>query len=227
MRVGEKVSPRTHMSANTLKTVLTGGITMNNEKYPCIINRSGKSPKEYIGIMFNGDQGVYRKETAKFLKKSGASKELIKAVKAAKGDLELSRILIEANQYDALVNVFNSTDSRTAILDYLDELYQGVVGGAKIGFSHLEEEISKVASKLNKNADSSDIDAAIAEFDKSIQARAELACKKLETIHNETAKNVIEKYHAACERKLKKLKEEIQAIQDEKERLGQIIQKIS
>ena len=59
----------------------------NEKKYPSIENKNGQAPKQYIGIMFNGDQGVYRKATVKALKKSGAPKTLISAVKKADGDL--------------------------------------------------------------------------------------------------------------------------------------------
>lgn len=196
----------------------------NLQKYPCIENTNGEASKEYIGILFNGDQGVYRKETIKFLKKLRASKDLISAVKAADGDLTISKILIEAEQFDVLVNVFNGTDSRTVILDYLDELYQGAVKETEITLSCMEEEFSNTVSQLGKN---SDINDTIAVIDKSIEEQTEVVCKKLEYIHNKTAKSVIEKYHEACKRKLKKLKEEIQKIQDEKKRLEAIIQKNS
>ena len=93
----------------------------NEKKYPCIVNRSGQAPREYIGIMYNGDQGVYKRTTIKALKNSGASKACIDAVKAADGDLEISKILIESDQMDVLVDVFNTTDSSTAVWDYVDE----------------------------------------------------------------------------------------------------------
>lgn len=196
----------------------------NVQKYPCIVNRSGMIPKEYIGIMFNGDCGVYRKETVKALKKFGASKELIRAVKAADGDLAISTILIEADQFDVLVNVFNDTDSRTAVLDYMDELYQSVVSEAKNDFSSMEKDFSKMLSHLGENPD---IDAIIKATDEEIDTQTEELVKKMISIHDETGKSVIRKYHEACERKLKKLKEEIQKIEDEQQRLKAVISKIS
>lgn len=198
---------------------------MNNEKkYPCIINRSGYVPKEYIGIMFNGDQGVYRKATIKALKKAGESKERINAVKATDGDLEISKILIEADLYDILVEVFNPVDSRTAVMDYIDNLYSSVVGESKATFSKVEFDFSKTVSQLGKDPD---IHAVITEVDETIENRAEDFYKRLEDIHEETAKTILEKYHEACKRKLEKLKKEIWEIEEEQERLKAIIKKIS
>lgn len=150
----------------------------NEKKYPCIVNRSGQAPKEYIGIMFNGDQGVYRKATVKALKKDGASKECISAVKAADGDLAIAKILIEADLFDILLEVFNSSDSRTVVMDYIENLYYSVVDEAKGDFSDIESYFSKTVSQLGKDPD---IHAVIAEVDDAIQERVEVLCKRLMT----------------------------------------------
>ena len=196
----------------------------NEKKYPCIVNRSGQAPKEYIGIMFNGDQGVYRKATVKALKKSGASKEYISAVKAADGDLAIAKILIEANLFDILVEVFNNSDSRTVVMDYIENLYFSVVEEAKGDFSDIEAYFSKTVSQLGKEPD---IHAVIAGVDEAIQKRVEILCQKSYDLHKETAKAVLEKYYEACKRKLENLKMEIQTLQEEQDKMEAIIQKIS
>lgn len=196
----------------------------NEKKYPCIVNRSGQAPKEYIGIMFNGDQGVYRKATVKALKKAGASKECISAVKAADGDLAIAKILIEADLFDILLEVFNSSDSRTVVMDYIENLYYSVVDEAKGDFSDIESHFSKTVSQLGKDPD---IHAVIAEVDEAIQERVEVLCKKAHDIHEETAKTVLEKYNEARKRKIEKLKKEIRTLQEEQDKMNAIIQKIS
>ena len=196
----------------------------NEKKYPCIVNRSGQTPKYYIGIMFNGDQGVYRKATVKALKKSGASKTHINAVKAADGDLAISKILIEADLFDVLVDVFKDTDSRTAVLDYIDGLYSSIVDESITDLSSITVEFSKTASSLSQTTD---IHTVLTEVDKCIDEHVVSVCKKLEDIHEETAKAVLRKYHEACARKLQKLEKEIQDMKDEKKRLEAIIQKIN
>ena len=196
----------------------------NEKKYPCIVNRSGQAPKEYIGIMFNGDQGVYRKATVKALKKAGASNECISAVKAADGDLAIAKILIEADLFDILLEVFNSSDSRTVVMDYIENLYYSVVDEAKGDFSDIESYFSKTVSQLGKEPD---IHAVITEVDEAIQERVEILCKKAHDIHEETAKTVLEKFHEARKRKLEKLKKEIQTLQEEQDKMARIIQKIS
>lgn len=196
----------------------------NEKKYPCIVNRSGQAPKEYIGIMFNGDQGVYRKATVKALKKAGASKECISAVKAADGDLAIAKILIEADLFDILLEVFNSSDSRTVVMDYIENLYYSVVDEAKGDFSDIESYFSKTVSQLGKDPD---IHAVIAEVDDAIQERVEVLCKKAHDIHEETAKTVLEKYNEARKRKIEKLKKEIRTLQEEQDKMNAIIQKIS
>lgn len=189
---------------------------MKNEKYPCIFSKSGQLPKEYIGIMYNGDQGVYRKATIKALKKAEASKEIIKAVKAAEGDLETSKILIEANLFDILVDVFNISDSRTAVWDYIDNLYQSVVDDADTEFSDIITDFKKSVSELGEEPD---IPAILAEFDETVQKRSEELCQKLFDMHEETAITVLQKYREACKKRLEKLRKKIQAIQEEKARL--------
>lgn len=196
----------------------------NEKKYPCIVNRSGQAPKEYIGIMFNGDQGVYRKATVKALKKAGASKECISAVKAADGDLAIAKILIEADLFDILLEVFNSSDSRTVVMDYIENLYYSVVDEANGDFSDIESYFSKTVSQLGKDPD---IHAVIAEVDDAIQERVEVLCKKAHDIHEETAKTVLEKYNEARKRKIEKLKKEIRTLQEEQDKMNAIIQKIS
>lgn len=196
----------------------------NEKKYPCIVNRSGQAPKEYIGIMFNGDQGVYRKATVKALKNAGASKECISAVKAADGDLAIAKILIEADLFDILLEVFNSSDSRTVVMDYIENLYYSVVDEAKGNFSDIESYFSKTVSQLGKEPD---IHAVITEVDEAIQERVEILCKKAHDIHEENAKTVLEKFHEARKRKLEKLKKEIQTLQEEQDKMARIIQKIS
>lgn len=194
------------------------------KKYPCIVNRSGKIPSKYIGIMFNGDQGVYRKATVKALKKAGVEKTLINAVKTADGDLAISKILIEADLFDVLVNVFNGTDARTAVFDFIDNLDDSVVDEFKTDLSNIEADFSKTVSQLGKDPD---IDAVLAEIDKRIDERCTTACKKLTDIHEDTAKTVLVKYHEACAEKLQELNKEMQDLNDEKKRLEAIIQKIS
>lgn len=196
----------------------------NEKKYPCIVNRSGQAPKEYIGIMFNGDQGVYRKATVKALKKAGASKECISAVKAADGDLAIAKILIEADLFDVLLEVFNSSDSRTVVMDYIENLYYSVVDEAKSDFSDIESGFSKTVGQLGTDPD---IKAVIAEVDDTIQKRMEVLCKKAHDIHEGTAKTVLEKYNEARKRKIEKLKKEIRTLQEEQDKMNAIIQKIS
>lgn len=196
----------------------------NEKKYPCIVNRSGQAPKEYIGIMFNGDQGVYRKATVKALKKAGASKECISAVKAADGDLAIAKILIEADLFDILLEVFNSSDSRTVVMDYIENLYYSVVDEAKGDFSDIESYFSKTVGQLGTDPD---IKAVIAEVDDTIQKRMEVLCKKAHDIHEGTAKTVLEKYNEARKRKIEKLKKEIRTLQEEQDKMNAIIQKIS
>lgn len=196
----------------------------NEKKYPCIVNRSGQAPKEYIGIMFNGDQGVYRKATVKALKKAGASKECISAVKAADGDLAIAKILIEADLFDVLLEVFNSSDSRTVVMDYIENLYYSVVDEAKSDFSDIESVFSKTVGQLGTDPD---IKAVIAEVDDTIQKRMEVLCKKAHDIHEGTAKTVLEKYNEARKRKIEKLKKEIRTLQEEQDKMNAIIQKIS
>jgi hypothetical protein len=193
---------------------------MKNEKYPCIFSKSGQLPKEYIGIMYNGDQGVYRKATIKALKKAGESKEIIKAVKAADGDLETSKILIEADLFDILVDVFNISDSRTAVWDYIDNLYQSVVDEANTEFSSITADFTKLVSELDGEPD---IQAILAENDKTIVNRTEELLKKLFDLHEETAKTVYQKYQEALKKHLDKLKKELQAIRAEKARLEALI----
>lgn len=194
----------------------------NEKKYPCIVNRSGQAPKEYIGIMFNGDQGVYRKATVKALKKAGASKECISAVKAADGDLAIAKILIKADLFDILVEVFNISDSRTVVMDYIENLYYSVVEEAKGDFSDIESYFSKTVSQLGKKTD---IHAVIAEVDEAIHEQVEVICKKVRDIHEETAKTVLEKFYEACKRKREKLKKEIQTLQEEQDKMRLIINK--
>ena len=74
----------------------------------------------------------------KALKKAGASKECISAVKATDGDLAIAKILIEADLFDILLEVFNSSDSRTVVMDYIENLYYSVVDEAKGDFSDIE-----------------------------------------------------------------------------------------
>ena len=193
----------------------------NEKKYPCIVNKNAQN--KYIGIMFNGDQGIYRKETVRALKKAGVQKELIKDVKKADGDLTISRILIKADLYDVLVNVFNCMDARTAILDYIDSLDEGVVNKFKSDLSDLEGDLSKMTSVLNKEPD---LEFMLFAIDKRISDKCITACESLMTIHQEITKAVITKYQEACKRKLQRLNEEIQSIQEETEKLERLILKI-
>lgn len=189
-------------------------------EYPCIINRSQIAPKDYIGIMYNGDQGVYRKATVKALKKAGTSKECIKAVRAADGDLEISKILIEADLFDILVDVFNLSDSRTAVFDYIDNLYLSIVDEAEVEFANFEIDFSKTVSQLGENPDISKV---LSKVDGEIQNRTEVLCEKLEDIHQTTARTILEKFQEACKRKLAKLKKELQEVQEEKRRLEKML----
>ena len=190
----------------------------NEKKYPCIVNRSGQAPREYIGIMYNGDQGVYKRATIKALKNSGASKACIDAVKAADGDLEISKILIESDQMDVLVDVFNTTDSSTAVWDYVDELYSSV---ADVDTEALASKlVSKAVSRLGKDANIKDV---LAEVDRAIIEQTDKMLDELKERHEKNAKIVLKKFQEARKKKLQRLKEEIQAIQEEKKRLEELM----
>ena len=190
----------------------------DEKKYPCIVNRSGQAPREYIGIMYNGDQGVYKRATIKALKNSGASKACIDAVKAADGDLEISKILIESDQMDVLVDVFNTTDSSTAVWDYVDELYSSV---ADVDTEALASKlVSKAVSRLGKDANIKDV---LAEVDKAIIEQTDKMLDELKERHEKNAKIVLKKFQEARKKKLQRLKEEIQAIQEEKKRLEELM----
>ena len=184
----------------------------NEKKYPSIVNRSGQAPREYIGIMFNGDQGVYRKATVKALKKYGASKANINAVKAADGVDPEDYSLVRLGKAGRTRHMGIRPTVRGSVMNPNDHPHGGGEGR------------SKTVSQLSE---APDIHAIIAETDKSIDERAVSAYKKLEDIHEGTAKAVLEKYREACARKLKKLEKEIHDIQDEQKRMESIIIKIS
>lgn len=191
-----------------------------SNKYPTAVNRAGTT-KEYIGIIFNGDRGVYRKDTIKALKKEKdeKSKKLLKAVKAAEGDIEISRLLIEADRYDILVDVFNSTDCRTVIIDYLDNKYQlSLKKHKRVMNKHLEE-TNRVVKDSGKQVNWERI---LQELDEQIENDTHEAMEELKKLHNETANEVFAKYQAALDKKLKELKamqEELKGVQDELEEM--------
>lgn len=191
-------------------------------QYPYIVNRGEIHENRYIGIMYNGDQRVYRKATVKALKKEGAEKSLIKAVKAADGDLAISRTLIEADRFDILVDVFTPTDARTAVWDYIESSRDDIVNDFKDDMSNLEKSIAKTASNLSKDADHAVV---LDEIDKSIDEQCEAALEKL-GVCNETAKEVLRKYHEACVNKLKELNKERQKLLAEKKRLEALLSKV-
>lgn len=197
---------------------------MYKEKYPSIVNKSGQIPQEYIGIIFNGDRGIYRKKVLKALRRSKAPKELLKAAKTAEGDLAISRCLIEADQFDVLVNIFNKMDARTAVMDYIQGLYDDAIHDTE---SNLCNVMTEFSNSVNKSAKTQDIDTVLADIDKKIENQIEAACKKVTDIHTKTAKEILTKYHEACERKLEKIRKEIQDIQAEQRRLEEIIDKMS
>lgn len=191
-------------------------------KNQSIVNKSGIHENHYIGIFYNGDQRVYRKATVKALKKSGAEKKLIKAVKAADGDLKISRLLIEADCFDVLVDVYSYTDARTAIWDYIENILGEVVDEYSEDLAEIEKSFSKSVVNLSKNADK---EAVLAEIDKCIDSQCLIACEKL-GLSNEAAKEVLAKYYDACNNKLKELNKERQRILTEKKRLEGILSKI-
>ncbi len=193
-------------------------------EYSNIINRNGRVPSDYIGIMFNGDMGVYRKSTIKALKKRNVEKTVIKAVRAADGDLAISKILIKEDLFDVLVDIFNVTDARTAVLDYIETLDDQVADECKAELNGIKGEIANAASQVDKN---SDYAAAVVKFDKKINEICDAAHEKLKSIHSSTAKEVYSKYHDACERKLKALKKQIKDMEEESKKLNAIIKRIN
>lgn len=145
-------------------------------------------------------------------------------MKATDGDLAIAKILIQADLFDILLEVFNGSDSRTVVMDYIENLYYSVVYEAKGDFSDIESYFSKTVSQLGKKPD---IHAVITEVDEAIQERVEVLCKKARDIHEETAKTVLEKFHEARKRKLEKLKKEIQTLQEEQDkRFKQVLKKL-
>lgn len=196
-----------------------------NEKYPCVFKLDvsgeplkavpGKSRGNYTGILFNGDCKVYCKATVRALKAIKADRALIKAVKSAKGDLEISRLLIEANQFDVLVEVFNVTDAHTAINDYIDYGYEAIVA-----------EFSGYAKNYKPHIDTdkaSDIIALIKSIDDEIKEKSAKACDELKKFHLEVAKPIIDKYHVACIKMIARLEEEAQTYRKEIEELEKLL----
>ena len=188
-----------------------------SNKYPAVVKRT----KEYIGIIFNGDMGVYRKDTIKALKKEKdeKSKRLLKAVKAAEGDIEIGRALIEADRYDILVDVFNGTDCRTVIIDYLEYKYQLLLKKHKRVMNERLEEINNV---VNESRNQVNWERILRKLDKQVDNDKHDAMDELEKIHKETACKIFAKYHAVLDKKLRKLKtmqEELQVVQDELEEM--------
>lgn len=191
-----------------------------SNKYPTAVNIAGTT-KEYIGIIFNGDRGVYRKDTIKALKKEKdeKSKKLLKAVKAAEGDIEISRLLIEADRYDILIDVFNGTDCRTVIIDYLDNKYQLSLKKHKRVMNEHLEETNRVVKDSGGQVNWERI---LRELDEQVDKDMNEAMEELEKLHNETASDVFAKYQAALDKKLKELKamqEELKGVQDELEEM--------
>ena len=176
------------------------------KKYPCSVNRSEQVPNHYSGIMFNGDQDVYRKAIVNALKKAGVEEALITAVKTAEGDLAISKILIEADQFDVLVNVFDGTDARTAVFYYVKSLRDNVVDEFKADLVNIKSDFSKIVKNLDKNPD---IDAALTGIDRCINECYATAFKKFDAIDEDIAKSVFQKYHEACAKKLRKPNEEM------------------
>ena len=110
----------------------------NVEKYPAVgrlnlrtgeVERmpKGKHNGEYTGILYNGDCRVYKKPVLHQLKHMKCDTDVIKKVKKSRGDLEIARILIEANLMNVLVHVFNACDASVSVSDYIDEEYEKVI----------------------------------------------------------------------------------------------------
>ena len=202
---------------------MTGGIIMKKKsKNRSIENKGGIHRNHYIGIFYNGDQRVYRKATVRALKKGGDKKTLIKAVKAADGDLEISRLLIEADRFDVLVDVFSHTDARTAVWDYIENILGDVVDEYSSDLANIEKSFSETIRNFSEDADK---EAVLAEYDKCIDNQCLLVCKEL-GITNDAAKEVLKKYQVACTNKLKEINKERQRLIAEKKRLEAIISKI-
>lgn len=191
-----------------------------SSKYPTAVNKAG-APKEYIGIVFNGDVQVYRKATLKALKKEKGkeSEKLIKEVKAAEGDLEISKLLIEADRYDILIDVFNATDCRTAIFDYIANKYQSVADRQRTMMEKHVEKMVRIVETYGKDADSERL---LEEIDRQIDQDTCEALEELKILHEDTASQVFTKYHDALVAKLeelRKMQKEFELMQEDLEEM--------
>lgn len=179
------------MKANDNRAVnVQGGLVKNVIK---------KNSEGYVGILFNGDCNIYRKATLKALKARKADKEIISEVKDSNGDLEISKILIDADMYDILVSVFSTVDAKTAVNDYLDCGYQAIVAKFNEYKKNFKPEFDK----------SEDVNEVIQRIDAEINDKCSEVAAELEKFHSETAKTVLEKFHKACRERLVKIEEEI------------------
>ena len=187
---------------------------MNNEQsYPCVVNKSEKVSNANIESIFEGDLDMYRQKTIKALKKSGNSKELIKAVKTADGVLEISSFLMEADRFDILVEVFNESACSIFIHEYVRGLYQrfieakypliyiNIMGNISMILKQFEQQLGMfklVQEHLLKESHIKDIDEILLKLDRIIivEKSGEHLRERLNKC-NEITKDVLEKYYEA------------------------------
>lgn len=194
--------------------------TTKEEKYPAVgkfnpltgeVERvvPGKNGESYTGIIFNGDCRVYKRPVVHQLKRIKCDKEIIKNIKKSRGDLEIARILIEADLMEVLVHVFNPSDARVSVSNYIDEEYQKNVQEFK---SWGENNIT--ADKLKDSGEPwpkvlERVDAEIArKVDEEIK-KLEETQKRCEAVHK--------KFLAACAEELKWLEKELQKLKGKKD----------
>lgn len=140
-----------------------------------------KIPSDYVSILVNGDQGIYANATIEALTQSGAKKPLVDAVKNAGCDLEISQILIMADRFDILVDVFKGTDSYTAMEDYIIKKDYEIDVELKKDLEDIDEAYRRTVNSIGKIP--SPNSAIYKKFEEKRERRCEKARDKSERLH--------------------------------------------
>lgn len=190
------------------------------EKYPAVgrlnlktgeVERMapGKHNGVYTGILYNGDCRVYKKPVLHQLKHMKCDTDVIKKVKKSRGDLEIARILIEADLMNVLVHVFNACDASVSVSDYIDEEYEKVIQEFRTwGDNNITPE--KICNSDEPWQET------IGKIDAEIAKKADAGIEKLAEV-KERCDAVREKFSVARAEELKRLEKELQNLRMEKE----------
>ena len=144
--------------------------------------------------------------------------DVIKKVKKSRGDLEIARILIEANLMNVLVHVFNACDASVSVSDYIDEEYEKVIQEFRTwGDNNITPE--KICNSDEPWQET------IGKIDAEIAKKADAGIEKLAEV-KERCDAVREKFSVARAEELKRLEKELQDLRMEKEAIKEKIRDI-